>query len=257
MQKYYIFTIDDNIRFFKELTQSNAISIFSHPYVSLLKYLHEKYNVKIQLNLFYQDDTFNLSHMSNIYQEKFKANSDWLKLSFHSRMENVSPYQNANYDEIYEDCNTVQREILRFAGKESLALTTTIHYCQTTLEGREALKDCSVRGLLGLYGTENTPRSSYLCPETECQAIRNGKIVHCENIAFAGIDIVLNNFHTEEILKRLYALKNRKIIKIMIHEQYFYKDYSSYLPDFKERLEAAFHFLQTNYFNSCFFEELV
>ena len=36
-QKRFVFTIDDNIRFFRELSEKNAESIFSHPYTKMLK----------------------------------------------------------------------------------------------------------------------------------------------------------------------------------------------------------------------------
>jgi hypothetical protein len=140
-QRNFIFTIDDNIRFFKEITEQNLKSIFDHPYLAMLARLHNKFGVKIQLNLFYEMPGFDLSQTTDRFQQEWRENAHWLKLSFHSRLENVKPYQFSGYQDVYEDCAAVQQQILRFAGNESLAKTTTIHYCQTTEEGLHALRD--------------------------------------------------------------------------------------------------------------------
>lgn len=257
MIKDFIFTIDDNIRFLQELTEKNAASLFSHPYTNMLRELHEVFGVKVQLNLFYQNSSFELSQMTDKYKEEWAKNANWLKLSFHSRLENVSPYLNSSYKEVYDDCHQVQKEIIRFAGENSLAKTTTIHYCQATKDGILALKDCGVKGLLGLYGTLDHPQTSYTTPKNDSLKIRNGEIIQSDGIAFAGIDVVLNCFTTAQNLEQLQYLKARQVVKVMIHEQYFYEDYVAYQPDFKNKLEAVFSFLRKNGFQSCFFEEII
>ena len=98
--KRFCFTIDDNIRFLKELTERNCTSIFDHPYVALLKRLHERFDLKIQLNLFYRMSGFDLSQMSDCYASEWAAISDWLKFSFHSDREISVPYENAGYEEV-------------------------------------------------------------------------------------------------------------------------------------------------------------
>ena len=256
-KKNFIFTIDDNIRFFRELSEKNGKSLFTHPYLKMLKELHDDFGVKIQMNLFYQDTKFDLSAFSDKYRNEWENNSDWLKMSFHSEKEDVCPYENAGYEQVYSECEKVQREILRFAGKDSLAKTTTIHYCKTTLDGLNALKKCGIKGLLGLYGDEEDPQTSYLNPDSVCERIRAGEIMRVDGMAFWGIDIVLNCFNVPSIIGKLQRLKDRDLIKIMIHEQYFYKDYAAYQVDFREKLEKSFDFLISNGFSSCFFEDLL
>mgnify|MGYP000897823803 FL=1 len=84
------FSVDDNIIFLKDIAYGSCNSIFENPYLSVYKRLHEKYGVKVQLNLFYQMDGFNLSQMPDRYKDEWIANSDWLQLSFHSRSEQPS-----------------------------------------------------------------------------------------------------------------------------------------------------------------------
>ena len=74
-------------------------------------------------------------------------------------------------------------------------------------------------------------------------------------MCYAGIDIVLNMYSAEEILKKLDMFIGRDLIKVMIHEQYFYPDYKRYQPDFEEKLEKTFEKLTDNGYESVFFEE--
>ena len=249
--------MDDNVKFLQYLATNKPQSIFSHPYTKMLRSFHEKYGVKIQLNLFYQNSSFTLSQFPERYKNEWKENASWLKLSFHSLEESYRPYQNSDYQEVYDDCNKVHKEILRFAGEESLAKTTTVHFARVTENGLRALKDCGLQGLLGLYGTEENPRNSYQNSEEEAMLLRRGEILSPDGIAYAGIDIILDRFTIFEILAQLESLKERKTIKIMIHEQQFYKEYVKYQPEYKEKLETAFAFLTEHGYTPCFFEDII
>lgn len=255
--KKFCFTIDDNIRFIKELSESGAESLFDHPYPAMLRRLHERFGIKIQLNLFYRMEGFDLSKASDRFQDEWQANADWLKLSFHSELENVRPYENSGYDEVYNDCRAVHDEILRFAGKDSLAKTTTVHYCQTTPEGNRALAENGVKGLLGLFGTKEKPGTSYSLDTPTGDAIREGEIVIIDGMAYAAIEVIINSVRLENLLPTLAQFVSRETLRVMIHEQYFYSDYKAYQPDFEEKLVTVFDFLLKNGFENCFFEEML
>lgn len=255
--KTFCFTVDDNIRFLKEITESNYQSIFEHPYLAMYKRLHDEFNLKVQLNLFYKMNDFELSQMSSKFYSQWEENSDWLKLSFHSELENAYPYEFSGYDEVYQHCKKVNDQIIRFASPKSLAKTTTIHCCRTTEDGLKALADNRVTGLLGLFGNKQAPRTSYSIEENQAIKIRNGETVKREGMSFASIDIVLNCFSQEDILTQLNELKERECIRVMIHEQYFYADYKRYQPDFEEKLAATFSFLKSHGYKSSYFEDLI
>ena len=252
----YCFTVDDNIRFLKELTQQQPEDMFSHPYLAMYRRLHEAHGVKVQLNLFYEMPGFTLSQMTDRYRDQWQANAHWLKLSFHSRLENVRPYESSGYDEVFSDCAAVHREILRFAGPDSLGKTTTIHYCRNTVEGLKALRDQGMQGLLGLYGTDEAPRVSYCVPEALAKSIRRGNTETFEGIRMGSIDMVINTVPPAEMLPRLEALLPRQQLRVMIHEQYFYPDYRLYIPTFEEDLSRIFAFLKNQGFESHFYEEM-
>ena len=255
--KNFCFTVDDNIRVFKEITENCYESIFDHPYLAMYRRLHKEFDLKVQLNLFYRLEDFDLSQMTDRYYGEWKENSHWLKLSFHSDYENLRPYESSSYDEVYNHCRLVHEQIVRFASPEALADTTTIHYCLLTEGGIRAVEDNKVTGLLGLFGNNENPRTSYGIEEAEASRIRNGEIVKLGNISYASIDIVLNQFSEDEILKKLEALKQREIVKVMIHEQYFYGDYKRYQPDFEDKLRSTYKFLLDNGYRSVFFENLI
>ena len=79
---FYRFSVDDNIRFLKEITENHYSSIFDHPYLSMYKRLHEEFDLEVQLNLFYRMPDFELSQMSDAYRCEWEENAHWLKLSF-------------------------------------------------------------------------------------------------------------------------------------------------------------------------------
>lgn len=257
MKKTFCFTVDDNIRFLKELTEGNYPSVFDHPYLAMYRRLHETYGVCVQLNLFYECENFTLSSMTEAYRAEFSENAHWLKMSFHSRIENVRPYVSSDYDEVFTDVMAVQSEIVRFAGERALAKTTTIHYCLATERGIEAMRDAGTLGLLGLYGTKEKPRLSYQTSEEDVERIRGGEIVYADGVAYGGIDIVLNRYTTEENLLLLNAYLTRPHINVMIHEQYFYPDYHLYQKDFEEKLSRVFAALKAENYSSAFFENLI
>ncbi len=253
----YCFTVDDNIRFLREISEANYESIFEHPYLAEYKRLNEIFGVKVQLNLFYEDEKFNLSEMTDRYREEWRSASDWLKLSFHSRCENVRPYENSGYNEVFRDAEMTRREIIRFATEDALAETTTIHYCRLTEDGCKAISDLGVRGLLGLFGTEDEPRSSYQCTSEEAKKIRCGDVILRDEISYSAIDVILNLYPLCEIRDKIAPFLERDSIKIMIHEQYFYSDYKNYQKDFSAKLYDAFYLLKANGYESVFFEEII
>ena len=255
--KHYCFTVDDNIRFLKELTQCPRPSIFDHPYMAMYRRLHQRFGLKVQLNLFFEMPEFDLSQMTDIYRDEFILNAHWLKLSFHSQWENVKPYEFSQYAEVYRDAKGVNDQILRFAGQEALGKTTTIHYCRTTNEGLRAMKDLQTEGLLGLFGTTTSPRTSYSVPESMGDAIRAGQVVTYQGVKIASIDMIINTVKLENIIPDLQLLLDHNQIRVMIHEQYFYEDYPLYQSDFEEKLETVFAFLEANGYESHFFEEML
>ena len=248
---------DDNIRFLKELTERDYTSIFEHPYLAVYKKAHDLYGAKAHLNLFYafdeqaracfseEHDYFDLSMMTGRYKEEFRANADWLKLTFHAYSEFPDkPYKYATADKIREDCIKVYREIVRFAGEECVSNSTTVHWGEANRECVRALRALGFRSLTGYFvkDDEGRPLVSYYAENELVEHIepRDFWVDTQEDMIFGRIDCVLN-MDTLEICNERVAdaatdPHRGGFVSIMIHEQYFYPDYINYCPDFEARV---------------------
>ena len=255
--KKFRLSSDDNIRFLKELTEGNYASIFDHPYLAVYKKAHDLYGAKAHLNLFYayddkarsffaEDSTyFDLSMMTDRYKDEFIANSHWLKLTFHAKSEFPDkPYRYADRKTIREDCIAVCKEICRFAGKECLSNSTTIHWGEGNREVVRQLRALGYTALTGYFTRDenNDPLVSYyVAPEmVDHIGARDFWMDTQEDMIFGRIDSVLNIGSLEDVLQEVEAAAEDPhrggFVSIMIHEQYFYPDYVAYLPDFEDRV---------------------
>ncbi len=254
----YRFSSDDNLLFLQDITEHQDIykSIFENPYLAIYKKAHDLYGAKVHLNLFYEFDEkartrfssdrpyFNLSMMTDKFKDEFAANADWLKLAFHANSENPAyPYSEATAEKITEDCIRIHREIIRFAGKASISNTTTTHFGSGNRECIRALRSMGYTSLTG-YFTIRDGKSwvSYYTPDDVCEHVSERDFWYDteEDMLFGRIDRVTNMGTLDdvmEVVRDTAAHPHRGgFVSVMIHEQYFYKDYANYLHDFEARI---------------------
>ncbi len=264
----YRLSSDDNILFLQDITahQDTYKSIFDNPYLALYKKAHDLYDAKVHINLFYEfnpaeanfsdkdREYFNLSMMTDRFREEFRANAHWLKLAFHANSEFPDkPYKYASAERVTEDCLKVCREICRFAGPECLNDTTTVHWGEASREGVRALRALGFRSLTGYFEKLNgEPLVAYYTDDELCDHIgsRDFWMDTEEDMLFGRIDLVLNSgtlAYVQDTLRQVAADPHRGgFVSIMIHEQYFYPDYSHYLPDYEERVLSSCRYLHEN-----------
>lgn len=248
---YYRFSVDDNIRFLQELTEGDYESVFDHPYLKMYKDIHDKYDTKIQLNLFYTMNGFDLTMMTDKYKEEWKNNSHWLRFSFHSYSDAPPfPYKDSEYDEVYRDCQAVHREIRRFAGEECLSYFITVHYCQASSEAIRALRDCGIKGMVGLYKDADCYGRHF--DGAEMTVVYDRKL---EMYLFCN-DIILNLYPLSMVEGILAADDHKEFTEVMIHEQYFYSDFCAYIKDFSKIVEVAVKYLTEKGRRSVFLEDI-
>ena len=262
----YRLSSDDNIIFLWDINEHKDTyhSIFENPYLSVYKKAHDLYGAKVHLNLFYEFDDearkafstprpyFNLSMMTDRFREEFRANADWLKLSFHAKREMPpAPYKYADGETVRRDCEQVHREIIRFAGEECLSECTTVHFGEANEEGVRALRDLGYRAFTGYFKPAGWPVAYYAPQELIEYVYHRDFWRDTENdVLFGRIDLVLNCNTPEENMKELRATAKSPtrggFVSIMIHEQYFYEDYVNYLPDFAQRVLEPCDYLSWN-----------
>lgn len=271
-EKTYRFTVDDCIRCFEDLTrhQDRYRSIFENPYLAVFARAHERYGSRVHLNVFYEseDGSFNLSMMTDRFRDEFIRNSDWLSLTFHARREFPNaPYRAASYEEVYRDCLQCTQEIIRFAGREVLRDTTTLHFGACTVDGVRALRAFGFRGLCGYltFAPDGETLVSYhLTPEQVTHAeTREGWYDAAEDVVFAKLDFVLNDpaLTADRVAPYLDELASRpherELIQMVIHEQYFYSDYALYEPDYAERIWEMARWMHEHGYRSASLSEMI
>lgn len=159
MDKKTYFFIDDVIWTLRDISRQKPASIFDHPFMAALREAHDKYGLKVQLNLFcrtdfwYGNDEFTLSEVPDTYKQEWTDNSDWVKFGFHSKQEFPDyPYINASYEDVKTNFDYTKNEVYRFAGKNSFALGVCTHWLPMSKEGCRALADGGIKIMSVSYG---------------------------------------------------------------------------------------------------------
>ena len=307
MKKVYFF-IDDVIWLFRDLHRERPNSIFDNAFLKGLKEAHDKYGLKVQLNIFnrldfyYGRDEFCLAEMTDEYKAEFEEASDWLKFGFHSRQEFPDyPYVNADYEDVKEDLDYVKREVFRFASEKNFAYGCCPHWLPMSKEGCKALRDGGIKIIATSYGnkeeyngdpsvlpyghagrllqnrkpetmlfsrkSKDVAISSSICgynhiSEEEEESIRNTfkTIYNAEtdmHFKKYSTGLVLNLCTPEETKEMANESADYEFACYADHEQYFYKDYYAYQPDYMEKIHIAAKTFCDNGFEHFFIEEIV
>ena len=269
--KKYRFSLDDNIWFLQNLNENKDVykSMFEDPYLALLKSIHDKHNSKFHVNIYYETPRhggFNLSQMTDKYKDEWKANSDWLRLSFHANADKPDrPYLRATYEQAYFEMERVNKEIIRFAGEEAFAKTvTTIHWGETTTEAAKAFRDLGVKAFVASY---NWNRDGIMdlrmyCDAEQCQTLQKFGYYYDKEM-----DIYLFRYNggiqraKPEWIPQYFDAQVRDFPKyefkdICLHEQYFYPEFPAHIPDYYEKLDAAATWCNEHGYEPIFMDEL-
>ncbi len=174
-------------------------------------------------------------------------------------------YKNVTYEEIKLHYKMVTEQIMRFAGEEVLSPFTTIHWGEVTREGCIALKDSGIRGLVGYFqlDTAGEPEVSYYLDKEQTTHL-SGRDAWRDNetgLIFIKHDIVVNITKIDEVIPHLEKVKSNPhqsgFMELMIHEQYFHKDYSAYQPEYREKVLAAVEWAHSNGYRPAFLKDLI
>lgn len=244
----YRLGIDDVIRCFENIYrhQQEYTSIFDDPFLRMFRDLHDTYGTFVHMHIYYENDdgSFNLSMFPEKYKPEFQKNGNWLKFTFHSRKDQPgSPYKFASYEQVMKEGKEVEREIRRFAGAEVLSNVTSQHWADSNLYATRAFRNLGFHCIDGyfLFDSNGDPYVSYyLNKEQAAHAFtRDFWVDNREDIIFVKDDIIINEVALDDIdpyMNQLRAKEDHCFMYLLIHEQYFYEDYSHYEADYRERV---------------------
>lgn len=276
--KHYRISVDDNILFLHDIAKHDYKSVFDNPFLGLFKKAHDLYGTKIHMNLYYEytnecmcffqdhKEYFNLTMMPEKYKEEFASNSDWLRFSFHARANCPDyPYRDTSIEKLDNDINLVHKEMLRFLGADSLSPVTTLHWGTTNLEGIRTLRNNGYKGLNGFFDFDDggSPYVAYHYPTEVVENLtgRDFWVDTEEAIVLSKCDICLNLYKLSEIVPLLEKIKKNPhqagFIEMLIHEQYFYKDYTAYIPEYSDIVLSSAKWAFENNYEPAFFSEIM
>lgn len=244
--KMYNFFIDDNIFFFTDIVREGYASLFEHFYLAGLKKIHEKYGTVFTLNSFWHnhhEPDFDLSRFPEKYRSEFEDNAHWLKLAFHAYSEApVRPYCEAYPEKLAEHYTLWEKDMRRIAGEKTLIAPVILHFFDTDEAGRHFMREKGMK----LYSLRKADTYSY-SPEFDQIEM--------------PVDMILNLFFSDiakmqETLGEKIASGQQKIL-IGSHEQYAYKHYRSYIPEYFDGIDAVCRMLTENGYRPVYYSEII
>ena len=302
------FFIDDVIWVLRDISRSRPKSLFDHPFLAGLKEAHDKWGLKVQLNLFYRTDffygmdEFTLSGMSDAYRTEWLDNADWMKFGMHSLQEFPDyPFVNSSYEDVRKVCDMIFGEIARFADERMCAKAVVPHWGPVSKDGCRALADAGMK----VVWASNGPRYAYTgdpaslpyghsfrleCnrkPETALFWRGGGNTAISASICgynhlptsetkkTAGtflsvydretkldykkfcVGPCLNLYAMDRIVPSFEKVRGRDFICFADHEQYFFKDYFAYQPDYMEKVHVSAKWLHDDGRRFVFIEDTV
>ncbi|MBE5866569.1 MAG: hypothetical protein E7292_10245 [Lachnospiraceae bacterium] len=271
--KKYRFSLDDNIWCLQNIAKNQHIykSIFEDPYFKLLKTMNDRYGTKFHMNIYYECPEFggfNLTQMPDKYKAEWKANSDWLRLSFHANANLPDkPYVRGTFAQTKFEHDRVMDQILRFAGEEAFAgPVTTIHWGDATVETVRAMRSSGIRAMVGTfqYAAPGGASIKYHLNAEQCALMNVYGFWYdrAEDMVFFKYGGGPTQHGALEELHPGYNLfcKQHPLYtfrEICLHEQYFYPHYKGYMPDYYDRFDTAIRWAVENGYEPSFVADLI
>lgn len=269
--KKYRISLDDNIWFLQNLTENKDTytSLFDDPYLKMLKYIHDRYGSKFHVNIYYETPRhggFNLSQMTDKYKPEWKANSHWLRLSFHANADKPDkPYRFATYEQAYFEMERVHQQILRFAGPEAFSQTaTSVHWGDCSYEAARAFRDLGVKEYVSSFkwDTDSNADIRMYFDAEQCAIMQKYGFYYDKDtdMYFHRYQGGIQHAQLETFYDRFDRLLEEhplyQFMEFCLHEQYFYPEYFAYQPNYYEKLETTAQWCRDRGFEPVFADEM-
>jgi hypothetical protein len=273
--KRYNFFTDDNSFFLTDIHTQHCRSLFDHFYLAFLRRMHREYGTTFTLNLFYHNDhhDFTLSDFPDCYRGEWQDNAEWLKLSFHAYSEFPDrPYGDPDGRKLAADYDLMQSEITRFAGEGVFYPPVVIHWAMVHPRAVRVVAERGVKVLTGAFIGERAPADE---PDTQFRTADIGYFQDTETalylesrqvlydaeqgVVFNKTNLVANQVPLPAVVPLMQAACGNPCyhdtLNLMTHEQYFFDYYQNYIPDHRERVEAALRYVTEQGYRPVFFND--
>ena len=302
------FFIDDAIWFLRDIARKRPKSLLDSDFLKPLKDAHDRFGLKLQINLFYRTDffygmdEFTLAEVPDAYKAEWQANKDWLKLGFHSLQEFPDyPWVNIDYADVKKLFGMIKGEIDRFAGDGVFTTALVPHWCPMSRDGCRAMKDCGIRIMECSVGPryrydgdrnrlpyghalrlENNrkPEAAFFWRDSRDAAIMSS-VCSYNHISQSQANATEHSYamvrdpSTGMLFKHLFndapvlnlvdvptlrrdteKLLGSEYLVFSDHEQYFFKDYFAYQPDYMEKVAVMAEMMKANGYRFVFVEDI-
>ncbi len=213
-------SIDDTILIFEDLYKtSNYDSIFDNDILCYLKKLHDKYDAKFTLFVFYQNKDFSLEDMNDKYKREFIENSDWLKFGFHA----LSASSNYEIDDNFaSDYIKTYNKLVEIVGEKSISKIIRVEKYLLNEKNLSELQMSSYK-IDGLLASDSIDRKDYYLSEKDnVELFSKDTFYDIKNdIILYNTDIRLENTFINIISKD--QLQDRNLY-VFTHEWQLYND---------------------------------
>lgn len=205
VEKFLHISFDDVSVCFQNLATESYESLFDEPFFKSLKSLRDEYGACISLY------TYNgaLNGVSSKYASEFTANSDWLKIGFHSNQSGLS-LANATYEQGLEYWNNFVINVKRVCGTvDCLDRFPRLEYFAGSKQALLGMRDANF-GALGFLSADDNRLSYYFDTDVTTYLYDNDYLKDKNNnLLFISTDIRADwfyNFTTNNVYKK--PLKN-------------------------------------------------
>lgn len=239
-KEWFHFSIDDVFDALIEVTEEN-ISLFDHPFFSLLKEMHDRYGINIGLHLFYQKEINGklktLSDIRDLKKELCDAGG-WIYFGPHALDYETAPFNQTPEDQMNVFDNTYF-EIDRFAGKNFYTRFVRLHFYSESYELANYFKK---RGVVALFSTDRSV-GSHRMPENvkdilNTQGLANYGGIHFIRTQFR-VEFFADDNYNSSTIENLFkdSIKKYGYIVLYTHEYEFKKE------NVRETLRKSFEIL--------------
>lgn len=193
---FYHFSVDDVFDSLIEITDKK-IEVFDHPFFSFLKELHDRFNINVDIYLFFQKKIDGklrtLKDVSDSLKQTLNANT-WIRFGPHALDYETAPYAQTP-DEQIKIFDDIYKEISRFAGDGQMVKWIRLHYFSESYELKDYFHS---KGIEALFTTDKERITTRMSDEIN-ESLRENGFADYDGLKLIRSDVRTENLANEGI----------------------------------------------------------